>query len=235
MNKKEKIELNAPMHIREKLLMLLAVLYIAFDLTCDVTAHRYVSFFSYTLIGSSLIYPLTYFINDIITEIFGFKYARNMIWLGVLADFIFSFLIIGINKLPSPHFWHLRESFIAVLDPMLRLNVGGLMGILVGRFLNIYLLSKTKVLLKGRFFWARSIFSTSLGICAHSIVLDIITFYGVVPDHQFLSIMMTNYLTNASSVLLFFWIPTIIVEIIKSKYHIDTYDEKISYNPISFR
>jgi len=221
--------------IRERLLMFLAVLYITLDLTCDVTAHRYVTFFSFTFIGSSLIYPLTYFINDVITEIFGFRYAKNMIWLGIMADFIFSCLIIGTNKLPAPAFWPLKDSFIAVLDPMLRLNIGGFLGILVGRFFNIYFISKTKVLLKGKFFWIRSIFATSIGICAHSIVLDLITFYGAVPTQHFYSIMFTNYLTNALSVILFFWIPTVIVEIIKNKYQIDTYDENINYNPLSFR
>jgi len=226
---------SQPNMIKERFLMLLAVLYITLDLACDVTAHRYVSFFSYTLIGSSLLYPLTYCINDVITEIFGYKYAKNMIILGILADFIFSFSIAGINRLPSPEFWHLKNSFINVLDPMIRLNIGGLFGICVGRFLNIYLLSKSKVLLNGRFFWARSIASTSLGICAHSIILDIITFTGVVPAHQLYSIMATNYLTNAFSVLLSFWVPTLAVEFIKAKYHIDTFDDNINYNPFSFR
>lgn len=222
-------------NVREKLLLILGMLYITVDLTCDVTAHRYVDFFSLTLIGSSLIYPLTYFINDVITEIFGYSYARLMIWCGVFADFIFSFLVIGIIHLPAPHFWPLRDSFIAVLDPMLRLNIGGLLGIIAGRFANIYLLSKLKLMMHGKFFWLRSIFSTSIGICAHSIILDIVTFTGTVPTHQLYSIMLMNYLTNFSSVIFFFWVPTIIVDVIKNKYHIDTYDERVNYNPFSFK
>lgn len=221
--------------IRQKLLLILGILYITFDLACDVTAHRYVDFYSLTLIGSSLIYPLTYFVNDVITEIFGFKYARFMIWSGVLADFLFSFLVIGIIHLPAPQFWDLENEFTNVLDPMLRLNIGGLVGIVVGRFVNIYLLSRLKIAMKGRFFWFRSILSTSLGICVHSVILDVITFTGTVPTDKLYSIMLMNYITNFSSVLLFFWVPTLIVEFIKIRWHIDTYDERISYNPFSFK
>ena len=118
---------------------------------------------------------------------------------------------------------------------MLRLNIGGLCGIIVGRFVNIYLLSRLKVAMHGKYFWFRSILSTSIGICAHSIVLDVITFYGAIPTQQLKLIMFTNYATNFSSVILFFWVPTIIVEIIKHKYNIDTYDEKVNYNPFSFK
>ncbi len=235
MKEHQHINANSGIGIRESILMITVALYIAIDLTCDVTAHRYVSFFSMTLIGSSLIYPLTYCINDAVAELFGYKHARTMIWLGIMADFIFSFLIIGINKLPSPEFWTLKQSFIDVLDPMLRLNIGGFFGIIAGRFVGIYVISKTKILYQGRFYLIRSMIATAVGICAHSIVLDVITFYGVVPSKNFYSIMLTNYLSNFSSAVLLFWIPAIIVTVIKSRYKIDTFDRQVNYNPFSLK
>ncbi len=233
-----KIELrsNEPIGvIKVRLLVIFVVAYITINLACDILAHRYVSLVGLTLLGASFYYPLTYAICDIVAELFGYCTARQLIWLGLIADVLFALMIVGANHLPVPSFWQQQSSFDIVLNPLLRLSFGCVIGGLVGRFFSIYILSKSKLMFAGRFFWLRCIFAMSLGMSVHSLLSDFIIFYQVIPTHHLIEILRNNYLTNILFTMLYFSLPITVVTWVKRKYGIDGDDYGVNYNPFALK
>ena len=217
----------------KKILMLLLCLYLSINLACDILVHDLVKLTPTLVINSSaLCYTFTYFINDIITEIFGLSQGKLTVWLGVLSDWIFTLLIIGIISLPGPDGFQLTKQYHAVLDPMLRLPIIVIPGILIGRFTNIYFLAKSKILLNSRFFWLRSVLSSCLGAVLHTIFVDFFAWVGLASYSTISSLIFFNSMINVFAILSLSWVPLGIVYFIKTKLGIDEFDYKEKFNPL---
>jgi uncharacterized integral membrane protein (TIGR00697 family) len=215
----------------KKLLIILICFYICIDLASDVVVHKLVPIGHLVINASAFCYPLTYLVNDIITELFGFTYGRLTIWVGILADWIFIWLVIGLVSLPSPEVFHLSAQFHNVLDPMARISIVEIPAIIIGRFLNIYLLSKSKVLLNSRFFWLRSMASSCFGTVAHSVFVDFLMFWGIASYSTIASIMFLNSLSDIFTIIFLSWIPVVIVHFLRNKIGIDEFNYKEKFNP----
>ncbi len=219
------------LELGKKVLIILICFYISIDLASNVVVHKLVPIGSLTINASAFCYPFTYLVNDVITELFGFKYGRLSIWIGILADWIFIWLVIGLISLPSPDTFHLSEQFHNVLDPMARIPIVEIPGLVIGRFVNIYFLSKSKVLLNSRFFWLRSITASCFGTIAHTAIGDFFMFLGIASYSTIASIIFLNNVCNLFTIIFLSWIPLIVVYFLKNKLGIDEFDYKEKFNP----
>jgi uncharacterized integral membrane protein (TIGR00697 family) len=220
--------------IAKKVLMFLLCVYLSINLASDVLSHDVVRLTPTLIISSSaLCYTFTYFMNDVITEIFGLGPGKFTIWLGIFSDWIFVWLIVGIISLKSPDGFHLSTQYHAVLDPMGRIPLVGIPGIIIGRFANIYLLSKMKILLNSRFFWLRSIISSCLGAVLHTIFVDFFLWVGLVEYSTIVSIIFFNSIMDIFTIVFLSWIPLLFVYFIKNKLGIDEFDCKEKFNPFT--
>jgi uncharacterized integral membrane protein (TIGR00697 family) len=220
--------------IAKKVLMLLLCLYLSINLASNVLSHNLVKLTPTLVINSSaLCYTFTYFINDIITEVFGLSQGKFSVWLGILSDWIFTWLIVGIISLKSPDGFPLSAQYHAVLDPMARIPLIGIPAIIIGRFANIYFLSKMKILLNSRFFWFRSILSSCLGAVFHTIFIDFFLWVGLVGYSTIASIIFFNSMANIFTILFLSWIPLLFVYFVKNKLGIDEFDYKEKFNPFT--
>ena len=131
---------------------------------------------SITLPAAVILFPVTYILGDVFTEVYGFEKARRIIWIGFGCSFFAVIIYMITVALPHPGFWEGQEGYAAVLGTTPRVAVASFAGYLFGEFSNSMVLSKIKVAMKGRHLWVRTILSTFVGEGFDSVIFITISF-----------------------------------------------------------
>ena len=180
-----------------------------------------------------LIFPIAYIINDVIVEVWGYQKARLIIWSGfavnLLAAIFFTLAII----VPAAPFWQNQTAFSTILGSTPRIIVASLLAYLTGSFLNAFVMSKVKVLMKGRDFSVRAILSTLVGEAADSFIFIIIAFAGNLPFNVLIGMIFTQATIKTIYEIVILPFTILVVNWVKKVEGVDTFDESISYNPFS--
>ncbi|HAU3758483.1 TPA: queuosine precursor transporter [Legionella pneumophila] len=210
---------------------LLLGLYLTFLLTTVCLASRITQIGSMLEPGGIFVFPLTFSICDIVGEVYGYAYPRLFIWIGVLAEFLFSLVVITVSHLPAPEFFTQASAYEMVFDPTLRYVGSGLVGLLIGELTNVYLLSKWKIFLKGKFFIMRSLLSTALGQALLTIVVDMLNYFGKLSEHHLGWMMVCGYLWKMGCAVLMVFPAWLVVKYLKKVEEVDHYDIHTNFNP----
>ena len=188
---------------------------------------------SITLPAAVILFPITYIFADVFTEVYGFKKARTIIWLGFGCSF-FAVLIYMITvALPHPGFWDGQAAYETVLGTTPRVAIASFVGYLFGEFSNSVILSKLKVATGGKKLWVRTILSTLVGEGLDSIIFITISFWGTMDNAVVLQMILFQYLFKVSFEVLFTPITYAVVNWLKRKENIDVFDNDVKYNIIS--
>lgn len=193
------------------------IIYLTLLYATVVMAYKPLKLFSLIFPGGILIFPMTYFINDAIAEIYGYKVAKKIVFIGFVSQFIFVLLITLINLLPSPAFWHNQHSYNVVIDPLLRCVISMSIGITVGAWINTYFISKWKVMAHGRHFWIRSIGSSIIGETALSIIVFTLAFLNIMPFESLVILIISAWLFKIVYAIFMALVGSNIVIILKKK------------------
>lgn len=185
----------------------------------------------WVLPGGIFVFPFTFGICDIVGEVYGYAYPRLFIWVGVLSEFMFSLVLIGVSHTTAPEYFKHPEAYQIVFDPTFRYVVSGLIALLVGEFVNVYLLAKWKVALRGRFFIFRSLLSTGIGQACLTIIVDILNYTGKMPTDDLISMMISGYSWKMVVAVLLIVPAWIMVKYLKKAENIDHYDVNTNFNP----
>ncbi|MFI4956525.1 MAG: queuosine precursor transporter [Gammaproteobacteria bacterium] len=183
--------------------------------------------------GATLIFPLTYVISDITTEVYGYKIARRVIWMTLLFELIFATLVTGVISLPhvSEEAFHVNNT---ALGGLFRFVASGFCAAIISDFINIYLVSKWKILVKGKYFCIRSVTSTAIAVFIMVIIVIGVAFYGKMPLNELIRLMASAYSFELMYAIIFSYPARLIAEFIKQKESIDVYDIGINFNPFVF-
>lgn len=179
-----------------------------------------------------LIFPISYIINDIIAEVWGYKKARLIIWLGFLMNFLAILVFRMSIAVPgSINFTHQSE-FALVLGNTERITIASFIAFLFGAFTNAFVMSKMKIMQRGRNFSIRAVVSTLFGEGIDSLVFFNIAFYGVIPNRDLVILIFTQILMKTGYEIIVLPLTNYIVRWVKKHDNTDVYDTDISYNPI---
>lgn len=195
----------------------LSMIYITFLMAATVMAYKVVNIGGVSEPGSTLIYTFTFFLGNIYAELYGSYFAKKLIWQSVITGYIFAILISVVNALPSPLYWNLGREFDLVIGHVLRFTTAGIIGYLSSAFLNIYLLTKWKDKLKGRYFWFRSLFATTISEGAATFIAGIITFIGMMPVKNIFAVMLNAFLFKMIYGLIAVWPASFVVHMLKAR------------------
>ena len=187
---------------------------------------------SITLPGAVILFPVTYIIGDVLTEVYGFRNARSVIWMGFACSFFAVMVYILTLALPHPGFWENQAAFETVLGTTPRVAFASFAGYLFGEFSNSIILSRLKVLTKGKNLWVRTIVSTLVGEGFDSVLFILISFWGTMENSVVLQMILFQYLFKVGYEVLFTPVTYAVVKWVKKKEGIDTYDFDIRYNLI---
>ncbi|HBL76354.1 MAG: hypothetical protein A2W90_08445 [Bacteroidetes bacterium GWF2_42_66] len=217
------------------LFMLAGILFATCLIISNILASKIMMIGPWSAPAGVLIFPLAYIINDVIAEVWGFQKARLIIWAGFGVNILaVSFLSLGIVVSPAP-FWQEQEAFATVLGNTPRIVAASLLAYLLGSFLNAYVMSKFKVLTKGKGFSVRAILSTLVGESADSLLFISIAFTGIFPFKVILGMIVTQALIKTVYEIAVLPLTVWVVKQVKKQEGADTFDYSVSYNPFRLK
>lgn len=144
--------------------------------------------------GGAFLFPLTYIIGDILSEVYGWKAARKAILIGFAMSILAAITFFVVQISPPADGYENQAAFEAVLGFVPRIVLASVCGYLVGQLLNAYVLVRIKERTKERYLWARLIGSTAVGEAADTAAFCTIAFYGVITGGDFLNYVLVGYL-----------------------------------------
>ena len=187
--------------------------------------------------AGTILFPVSYIFGDILTEVYGYRRSRRVIWTGfaclALSAFIFWLVLI----MPGEATWQGYAgdaSYNAILGGM---STGGIVlaslaGYWTGEFTNSFTLAKMKILTNGRWLWTRTIGSTLVGELVDTVVFVLVaSAFGVFPWSLFLTLSLTNYLFKCGVEALMTPITYAVVRTLKRVENEDYYDRGTNFNP----
>lgn len=217
------------------LFLLTGVLFAASLLIANILASKIIMIGPWSAPAGVLIFPITYIINDVIAEVWGYAKARLIIWAGfgvnVLAAIFFA-IAIGV---PTAPFYEHQEAFHMILGSSIRLVLASLMAYMAGSFLNAYVMSKFKLMTKGKGFSLRAIVSTLVGEGADSLIFITIAFIGVFPIPVIATMVLTQAMLKTAYEIIILPFTVLVVNKVKEIEGVDTFDEDVSYNPFRLK
>jgi hypothetical protein len=177
-----------------------------------------------------VIFPLSYIFGDILTEVYGYRQARKIIWLGFFCNLIavLAFWVAGqIPALDSD----VQNAYERILGYTPRILAASFLAYLVGEFANSFVLAKMKIKTKGRFLWTRTIGSTIVGEGLDALVFITIAFGGSMSWALIGGIILTHWLVKTGYEVVATPFTYLVVNSLKKKEGIDTYDHDTDFNP----
>lgn len=200
-------------------------------LAADVVAFRFENFFGFVESGATIIFPLTYILGDVICEVYGWKTTMRIVWLALLCEGIFAGLITMIIYMPTYGIGDYQDQYVHVLGNMWLFVAGGIAANIVAGLMNVYFMSKWKILTQGKIFWLRSILATCISEFVLIIVTVLIAFLPFIKMQMTMKVFVHAYLLEIIYALLFVLPAKYLVDFLRNKEQIDAYDYGVSYNP----
>ena len=190
--------------------------------------------------AGTLLFPISYILGDVITEVYGFKRSRRIIWIG-FGTLIFSAVVFWlVQALPGEETWQNnvgQEAYNQILGGMSSggIILASLAGYIAGSFSNAILMSLMKVLTKGKLLWTRTIGSTIVGEAVDTFTfIFVATLVGVFPWSLFWSLTITNYIFKVGFESLVTPFTYLIVNGLKRAEEIDIFEDPQTLNPFKF-
>lgn len=187
--------------------------------------------------AGTLLFPISYIFGDILTEVYGFKRSRRVIWVGFFALVLASAVFWLVSVLPGETTWQGYAgdaAYAAILGGMSTggIVLGSLAGYWSGEFSNSIVLAKMKILTNGKYLWMRTVGSTLVGELVDSLIfVAVACWFGVFPWSLFATLALTNYLFKTGVEVLLTPVTYLAVNFLKRKEHEDFYDRGTNFNP----
>lgn len=169
-------------------------LFIASLLTANIIAVKIVSIGPLLIPAAVIIFPISYIVGDVLTEVYGLEKARRAIWLGFGANLLMVLAIAAAQRLPTAPFWDAQMAYERILGFTPRLLAASFVGYLIGEFSNSYVMVWVRTLTEGRWLWVRTISSTIIGQGLDSFAFITIAFFGTMPATDLVIGIITQWL-----------------------------------------
>jgi queuosine precursor transporter len=213
------------------------VLIVAIFITCLITANiiavKLVMIFGLLLPAGVVVFPISYIVGDVLTEVYGFRQARRVIWLGFFCNLLAVVAIFAGQILPAAGFWNGQDAYAQILGYSPRLLIASFIAYLIGEFANSFVLAKMKIMTQGRWLWMRTIGSTLVGEGLDSLVFILIAFTGAMPNDALVTTILTQWLFKTAYEGLATPLTYLVINFIKRQEGLDVYDRETSFNPMS--
>jgi uncharacterized integral membrane protein (TIGR00697 family) len=212
----------------------IVVIFVTCLITANITAVKLVNLFGFILPAAILIFPLSYITGDVLTEVYGYRTARRVIWLGFFCNLVAVVAFWIGQVLPPAPFWDAQTAYERILGYTPRLLVASFLAYLMGEFANAFVLAKMKIATKGRWLWSRTIGSTLVGQALDSLVFMTLAFVGTMPVSILIGAIVTQWLAKSVYETLATPFTYLVVNFLKRKEGMDTYDRDTRFNPLLF-
>lgn len=218
---------------RSRYLIYLAVAFVAVLMISNTTAGKVIAIGPLAVSGALIIFPLSYILGDVLTEVYGYRAARKVVWSGFAALVLMSLAYWIIQILPSAAFWENQAAYEVILGAVPRITLASMIAYFCGEFVNSYVLSRMKVWMNGKQLWMRTIASTVAGEGIDTVLFMFVAFAGVLPLAAIFILILSEYAIKVAYEVAATPITYKVIGWLKRKEGIDVYDRGIDYNPFA--
>lgn len=217
---------------------LITALFVVVLIVSNIASTKVVLFGPFTFDGGTLLFPLAYIFGDVLTEVYGYKRSRRVIWIGffLLLLSALTFGLVGALPTPADEFSQKSaEAFSTILGLVPRIVLASLVAYWVGEFANSYILARLKVATQGRFLALRTIGSTLVGQGLDTAIFLLVAFYGLWDNSLLWTVFVSNYIFKVGVEVLFTPLTYGVVGFLKRAENEDYYDRDTRFNPFALR
>ena len=207
----------------------------------NIIAVKLIDVFGIILPAAVVLFPISYIIGDILTEVYGFSRARQAIWTGFFCNLLAVIAIWVAGLLPPASFWSVggfaspetsQQAYQAILGFTPRLLLASFLAYLAGEFLNAIVLAKLKIKTSGRYLWLRTISSTIVGEGADSLVFITIAFIGILPAGALQAAILSQWAFKTTYEVLATPFTYLVVNVLKRAEGVDYFDRGTRFSPL---
>lgn len=212
-----------------KIFIILGSLNITCLLISNIITIKTINISGLIFTAGDILFPITYILNDVFTEVYGFKKARFIIWISFFCNLLMV-IIFGITiALPVDETFEMQSALVNILGSTPRIFFASFISFLIGNFANSIVLSKMKVKTKGKYLALRTITSTLIGEGLDTLLFIPIVFIGTLDLKSILFLMIDTYILKVLLEVVLTPITYKVVKFIKRKENVDTFDNEVKY------
>lgn len=216
----------------QRLLPVYSGLFTGILILSNILAAKIVQIGPFVFDGGTLLFPLSYIFGDVLTEIYGYRQSRKVIWTGFISLIIMVVAIWSVSILPAEKTWSLQAAFNSILLQMPRIALASILGYFAGEYSNAVIMSVLKKKTKGNLLWFRTTTSTLVGQLLDSGLFVIIAFLGIYNSETIVTMVFSNYIFKCTIEFIFTPITYIVIRVTKKIEGSEAFDYGEKYNPL---
>jgi len=214
---------------------LITALFVTVLLISNVASTKILQLGPFTFDGGTILFPASYIFGDVLTEVYGYRRSRRVIWIGFGSAALLVLVLAIVGALPPAPDWEHQEAYEAILGATPRIVLGSLVAYFAGEFSNSYVLARMKVWSQGRWLWVRTVGSTVVGQAVDTTMFVAIAFAGTLPWPLFWSIIASNYIFKVGLEAAMTPVTYRVTGFLKQAEDVDVYDVETDFNPFKVR
>ena len=179
----------------------LAMFFVGLLLTANVIGEKPLIFGPIILPAGLLLFPMTYLLGDVLTELYGFARSRGVIWMAMLCNLFMCLMCKLSISLPASPSWVHHEAYATILGSSSRLMAISVLSYFSGELINAYIVSRLKLKMQGRLFWLRALCGSWIGEFIETSLFIPLAFYGRMPNEELLRLAIFYYAFKVSYAL----------------------------------
>ena len=223
------------MRQKYKYLPLLSMLFLTIMFADAVLEYKPIQLQFGSIMASSFVFPFWFLITDIIAEIYGYRITQTVIITGYIVQTIFAFICALVLAAPAPSFFHEERAYTLILgNSFLWIDISGFFAYITANLLNTYILTRWKVLLKGRKFWLRSLGSSIFSEAFYSFLAILMMELKSISLDNILKVVLISFSIKVLYCLVFAFPGNVLVTKLKKFTGIDVYDLPKKYTPFKY-
>ncbi len=216
-------------------LIILCMIYMSIMLCNAILTNRYIGEENLFVLGGTFTSPIIFILDDIIAEIYGYKITRVVVITGFLSQTLFIVICQFVVNAPHPSSFNSQIAYNEVLGwSLVRINISGFVAYIVANLTNSYLLSRWKVLLKGRYFWLRSLGSSTISEALYSFIAILMMELASIPFKKIIDVVIISFSIKVAYTVIFAGPVSILVAYLKHLTGIDIYDLPHKFTPFKY-
>lgn len=215
--------------------VVVAALFVTCLVTANIIAVKLVAAGRWTVPAGVVIFPISYIVADVLTEVYGYRRTRFVIWLGFACNLIAVAAIWIAGVLPAASFWDGQEAWDRILGLAPRILAASFLAYLVGEFANAYVLARMKIMTGGRWLWTRTVGSTLVGQGLDTLIFMTAAFGGILPAGTLGMAVLTQWLMKSAYEAAATPLTYAAVGYLKRLEGLDVYDTHTRFNPFAVR
>jgi len=209
-----------------------AALFVTCLLTSNTIATKLIMVGGVLLPVAIIVFPVSYILADVLTEVWGYAATRRVIWLGFACNALMVLAIWIGGWMPPAPLWRGQAAYVETLGQTPRILAASFLAYLAGEFANAFVMAKMKVWTRGRWLWTRTIGSTIVGEGLDSAVFITLAFAGILPAWALSGMIAGQWAVKVLYEAAATPITYTVVRWLKSREGLDTFDDRTDFNPV---